>query len=144
MIEINNQLKTLSYSLMVSWTTTSDNQVMRLYASVPKVRKLFKFLNDNFFAIKNEMDNGEKELFWYFKLSQETFMDELNYLIDFTSTIRILVKGKERNLYTKRQLNSWIKTRRQVLDFEEKYKKYVIGLLTQIPCDLTENIASYL
>ena len=144
MNEINNQLKTLSYSLMVSWTTTSDNQVTRLYASVPKVRKLYKFLNDNFFAIKNKLDKGEKEVFWYFKLSQETFMDELNYLIDYTSTIRILVKGKERNLYTNRQVRSWDKTRRQLLDFEEKYKKYVIGFLTQIPCDLTENIASYL
>ena len=129
---------------MVSWTTTSDNQVTRLYASVPKVRKLYKFLNDNFFAIKNKLDKGEKEVFWYFKLSQETFMDELNYLIDYTSTIRILVKGKERNLYTNRQVRSWDKTRRQLLDFEEKYKKYVIGFLTQIPCDLTENIASYL
>ena len=144
MNEINNQLKTLSYSLMVSWTTTSDNQVTRLYASVPKVRKLYKFLNDNFFAIKNKLDKGEKELFWYFKLSQETFMDELNYLFYYTSTIRILVKGKERNLYTNRQVRSWDKTRRQLLDFEEKYKKYVIGFLTQIPCDLTENIASYL
>ena len=129
---------------MVSWTTTSDNQVTRLYASVPKVRKLYKFLNDNFFAIKNKLDKGEKELFWYFKLSQETFMDELNYLFYYTSTIRILVKGKERNLYTNRQVRSWDKTRRQLLDFEEKYKKYVIGFLTQIPCDLTENIASYL
>ena len=143
MIEINNQLSTLSQSLLFSWTS-SENEVTRLYVSVPKVRKLYKFLNDRFSKMKHTMDNGEKELFWYFKLSHETFMTELNYLIEFTSTIRVLVKGKERNLYTKRQINSWNKTHKQLMEFEEKYKKHVIGFIRQIPCDLTEIIASYL
>ena len=108
------------------------------------VRKLYKFLNDNVFAFKEKMDDGEKELFLYFNLSKDTFMEELNYLVDVTSTITVLVKGKERNLYTKRQLNSWNKTRKQLLDFEEKYKKYVIGLIRQVPCDLMKTISSYL
>ena len=143
MNELNNQLNTLSSSVLSSWTST-ENQITRIYVSVPKVRKLYKFLNDNVFAFKEKMDDGEKELFLYFNLSKDTFMEELNYLVDVTSTITVLVKGKERNLYTKRQLNSWNKTRKQLLDFEEKYKKYVIGLIRQVPCDLMKTISSYL
>ena len=90
------------------------------------------------------MNDGEKELFSYFKVSQETFMEEFNYLIYFSATITTLLKGKEKKMYTKRQINSWNKTRQQLLEFEEKYKKYIIGFITQIPRDLTENIASYL
>ena len=136
LLQMNQQLTILS-----AWTL-SGNQVT-LYASVPKMRKLYKFLNDNFTAIK-EMDGGEKKLAYYFKLSQENFIDELNYLINFIATIRILYKGKEKNVYTRRQINAWNKTRKQLMDFEEKYKKHVIGLIRKIPYDLTENIASYL
>ena len=88
--------------------------------------------------------DGEKELNRHFKLSQEIFMDNFNYLIEFVAPIQLLVKGKERNLYSEHQINAWNKTHKQLMDFEKKYKKHVIGLIREIPCDLTENIASYL
>ena len=139
--EMKNQLSTLS--IAVSQQHSTVGVVSQLYDSVPKVRKLYKFLNDNFFKMKQTVD-GEKELYQHFKLSQETFMDNLNYLICFVATIQMLVQGKEINVYTKRQINSWNKTERQLLNFEDKYKKYVIGLIKVIPSDLTKIIASYL
>ena len=139
--EMKNQLSTLS--IAVSQQHSAVGVVSQLYDSVPKVRKLYKFLNDNFFKMKQTVD-GEKELYQHFKLSQETFMDNLNYLICFVATIQMLVQGKEINVYTKRQINSWNKTHRQVLTFEDNYKKYVIGLIKVIPSDLTKIIASYL
>ena len=139
--EMKNQLSTLS--IAVSQQHSAVGVVSQLYDSVPKVRKLYKFLNDNFFKMKQTVD-GEKELYQHFKLSQETFMDNLNYLICFVATIQMLVQGKERNVYTERQINSWNKTHQQVLTFEDKYKKYVIGLIKVIPSDLTKIIASYL
>ena len=139
--EMINQLSTLS--IAVSQQHSAVGVVSQLYDSVPKVRKLYKFLNDNFFKMKQTVD-GEKELYQHFKLSQETFMDNLNYLICFVATIQMLVQGKEINVYTKRQINSWNKTHRQVLTFEDNYKKYVIGLIKVIPSDLTKIIASYL
>ena len=137
--EMKNQLSTLSIAVL----QLSNDVVPAIYDSVPNVRKLYKFLNDNFFKMKQTMD-GEKELYQHFKLSQETFMDNLNYLICFVATIQMLVQGKERNVYTERQINSWNKTHQQVLTFEDKYKKYVIGLIKVIPSDLTKIIASYL
>ena len=139
--EMKNQLSTLS--IAVSQQHSAVGVVSQLYDSVPKVRKLYKFLNDNFFKMKQTVD-GEKELYQHFKLSQETFMDNLNYLICFVATIQMLVQGKEINVYTKRQINSWNKTHRQVLTFEDNYKKYVFGLIKVIPSDLTKFIASYL
>ena len=88
------QLAILSASLATSLTSTSDDTT-RLHLSIPKIRKLYKFLNDNFFAIKEKMDDGEKELFWHFNISQETFMDEFDYLIQFSATITRIVKRKE-------------------------------------------------
>ena len=139
--EMKNQLSTLS--IAVSQQHSAVGVVSQLYDSVPKVRKLYKFLNDNFFKMKQTVD-GEKELYQHFKLSQETFMDNLNYLICFVATIQMLVQGKEINVYTERQINSWNKTHQQVLTFEDNYKKYVIGLIKVIPSDLTKIIASYL
>ena len=141
--KMNTQLATLSASLATSLASPTDDTT-RLHLSIPKIRKLYKFLNDNFFAIKDKMDDGEKELVWHFNISKETFMDEFDYLIEFSATITRIVKRKERTLYTARQINSWNKTRKQLLDFEEKYKKYIIGIISQIPCDLTQTIASYL
>ena len=137
--EMKNQLSTLSIAVLQH----SNDVVPAIYDSVPNVRKLYKFLNDNFFKMKQTVD-GEKELYQHFKLSQETFMDNLNYLICFVATIQMLVQGKERNVYTERQINSWNKTHQQVLTFEDKYKKYVIGLIKVISSDLTKIIASYL
>ena len=88
--------------------------------------------------------DGEKELHRHFKLSQEIFIDDFNYLIEFVAPIQLLVKGKEKNLYSELQINSWNKTLKQLMDFEKKYKKHLIELIREIPCDLTENIASYL
>ena len=88
--------------------------------------------------------DGEKELYRHFKLSQDNFMDNLNYLVCFVASIQMLVKGNEVNVYTKQQIKLWNKTHKQLMDFEKKYKTYVIRLIRKIPCDLTENIASYL
>jgi hypothetical protein len=134
---MQNQLSILS-------NDASENDVAsRLYNSVPKVRKLYKFLNDRFSKMKQTMD-GEKELHRHFKLSQDIFMDNLNYLVCFAAPIKMLIRGNEVNVYTERQIKLWNKTHRQLVDFEKKYKKHVIGFIKQIPCDLTENIASYL
>ena len=138
---MQNQLSILSND--ASQYLSENDVVPRLYDSVPKVRKLYKFLNDRFSKMKKTMD-GEKELHRHFKLSQEIFMDNLNYLVWFVAPIQMLVNGKEQNVYTERQINLWNKTHKQLTDFEEKYKKHVIGLIRKIPCDLTENIASYL
>ena len=137
--EMKNQLSILSIAV----SHHSTDVVPALYDSVPNVRKLYKFLNDHFFKMMQTIE-GEKELYTYFNLSQKTFMDNLNYLICFVATIQMLVQGKERNVYTKRQIKSWNKTHRQLLTFEDNYKKYAIGLIKVIPSDLTEIIASYL
>jgi hypothetical protein len=138
---MQNQLSILSNNAS---RQLSENDVMpRIYDSVPKVRKLYKFLNDSFSKMKKTSD-GEKELHRHFKLSQEIFMDDFNYLIEFVAPIQLLVKGKEKNLYSELQINSWNKTLKQLMDFEKKYKKHIIELIREIPYDLTENIASYL
>lgn len=141
MLQINNQLSTLSND--ASSYLSENDVVPRIYDSVPKVRKLYKFLNDSFSKMKQTMD-GEKELYRHFKLSQDNFMDNLNYLVCFVASIQMLVKGNEVNVYTKQQIKLWNKTHKQLMDFEKKYKTYVIRLIRKIPCDLTENIASYL
>ena len=138
---MQNQLLTLSND--ASHHLTENDVVPRLYDSVPKVRKLYKFLNDSFEKMKKTTD-GEKELHRHFKLSQEIFMDNLNYLVCFVAPIQMLVRGNEVNVYTKRQIKLWNKTLKQLMVFEKKYKKHVIELIREIPCDLTENIASYL
>jgi hypothetical protein len=138
---MQNQLSILSNNAS---RQLSENDVMpRIYDSVPKVRKLYKFLNDSFSKMKKTTD-GEKELHRHFKLSQEIFMDNLNYLVCFVASIQMLVRGNEVNVYTERQIKLWNKTLKQLMDFEKKYKKHVIELIREIPCDLTENIASYL
>ena len=138
---MQNQLSILSNNAS---RQLSENDVMpRIYDSVPKVRKLYKFLNDSFSKMKKTTD-GEKELHRNFKLSQEIFIDDFNYLIEFVAPIQLLVKGKEKKLYSELQINSWNKTLKQLMDFEKKYKKHLIELIREIPYDLTENIASYL
>jgi len=138
---MQNQLSILSNNAS---RQLSENDVMpRIYDSVPKVRKLYKFLNDSFSKMKKTTD-GEKELHRHFKLSQEIFMDNLNYLVCFVASIQMLVRGNEVNVYTERQIKLWNKTLKQLMDFEKKYKKHVIGFIREIPYDLTENIASYL
>jgi hypothetical protein len=142
MLEINNQLNKLSSSLLSSWAL-SEIEATQLYVSVPKVRKLYKFLNDTFVKMK-EKSEIENKVFLYFTLSQETIMAEMEFLNYFAATTKIIIKGKERNLYNKRQTNSWDKTCRQLVDFENKCKKHMVQIIIQIPSDLTETIASYL
>ncbi len=143
MIEINTQLNALTTSFLSSWT--SEMNVTQLYASVPKVRKIYKFLNDNFGKmIKERSEDDNMIVFSYFTISQNTIMDEMEYLTCVAATTQILINGKERNLYSDKQINSWNKTYRQLTDFEKKCKKYMVQIITQIPSDLTETISSYL
>ena len=143
MIELNTQLNALTTSFLSSWSS-SEMDVTQLYVSVPKVRKIFKFLNDNFGKMMKERSEDENSVvFSYFTISQKTIMVEIEYLIG-VSTTQILINGKERNLYSDKQIKSWNKTYRQLTDFEKKCKKYMVQIITQIPSDLTETISSYL